>query len=65
MSGAWVQPEDELLKELGSSEKGFSSLETDLRWEQDQDKERAKLLTSITHPDHRENLEREFYERYK
>ena len=28
-------------------------------------KERAKLLTSIAHPAHRENLEREFYERYK
>jgi P-type Mg2+ transporter len=38
MSVAWVQPEDELLKELGSSEKGLSSLEADLRWERDQDK---------------------------
>jgi len=28
-------------------------------------KERAKLLTSIAHPDHRESLEREFYERFK
>jgi 4-hydroxybutyrate CoA-transferase len=28
-------------------------------------KERAKLLTNIAHPAHRENLEREFYERYK
>ncbi|MBO9703178.1 MAG: acetyl-CoA hydrolase/transferase family protein [Sporocytophaga sp.] len=28
-------------------------------------KERAKLLTSIAHPDHRESLERKFYERFK
>jgi 4-hydroxybutyrate CoA-transferase len=27
--------------------------------------ERAKLLTSIAHPSHRENLEKEFCERYK
>jgi 4-hydroxybutyrate CoA-transferase len=28
-------------------------------------KERAKLLTSIAHPDHREFLEKKFYERFK
>jgi acyl-CoA hydrolase len=28
-------------------------------------KERAQLLTNIAHPNHRESLEREFYERYK
>jgi Mg2+-importing ATPase len=42
MSFAWVEQEDILLKNFGSSEKGLSSLEADIRWKKSQ----SKLITT-------------------
>jgi P-type Mg2+ transporter len=38
MNIAWAKPEDNLLTELNSSEKGLSSLEADKRWKREQNK---------------------------